>query len=126
MMWKNCKLSLSIIKEGTKESVFSSWGDETMAHLPVKSDGRTVMTSDFVTVVDGIVRYNDEVWETLKDDPAIEEEIKDVGDARARQAGVILDTVNDGYYRTASCIPDFEKVFKNCLLWREFAVPLLT
>ena len=97
-----------------------------MAHLPVKSDGRTVMTSDFVTVVDGIVRYNDEVWETLKDDPATEDEIKGVGDERARRAGVILDTANDGYYRTASCIPDFEKVFKNCLVWREFAVTLLT
>ena len=98
MMWKSCKLSLSVIKEGAKESVFSSWGDETMALLPIKSDGRTVMTADFVIIVDGIARNNEEVWETLKDDPDIQDEIKDVWDEMTRRAGVILETANDGNY----------------------------
>ena len=84
-----------------------------MAFLPVKTDGRTVMTSDFVTVLDGIVRYNDEAWERVKHDPAIQQEIKTVGEERARRAGVILDTNKDGYYTKERCIPDFKKVIKS-------------
>ena len=68
------------------------------------------MTSDFVTVVDGIVRYNDKAWEIIKNDPAVQQKIMEVGEERARRAGVILDTSTDGYYTTATCIPDFEKV----------------
>ena len=91
-------------------SYFRAWGDETMAQLPVKGDGRTVMTSDFVTVIDGIVKYNDAVWDNIKDDPPVKLETEKVGEERARRAGVILDTSKDGYYTTDLCIPDFEKV----------------
>ena len=81
-----------------------------MNFLPVKGEGRTVMTSDFVNVLDGIVRYSDKAWEAIKNDPIVAEEIKLVGEERARRAGVILDVSKDGYYTTEKCIPDFVKV----------------
>ena len=81
-----------------------------MAFLPVKGDGRTVMTCDFATILDGIVEYNDDAWDNIKDDPSVKMEIEKVGEARARRAGVILDTSKDGYYTRDLCIPDFEKV----------------
>ena len=81
-----------------------------MNFLPVKGDGRTVMTSDFVTVVDGILRYNDTTWESVKEDPDIAEQIRILGEERVRRAGIILDVGSDGYYNTEKCIPDFVKV----------------
>ena len=83
-----------------------------MSFLPVKGDGRTVMTSDFVTILDGIVRYNDDAWENIKNNEDVKEEIDRIGEERARRAGVILDTGTDGYYTADRCIPDFVKVYQ--------------
>ena len=87
-----------------------------MNFLPVKGDGRTVMTSDFVTVVDGILRYNDRAWENIRNDPDTAALVKELGEERARSAGVILDSASDGYYTAEKCIPDFVMV---CVLWFE-------
>jgi hypothetical protein len=38
-----------------------------MNYPPPKSQGRTVMTSDFVTLYDGILGYNQEEWDKVKD-----------------------------------------------------------
>ena len=81
-----------------------------MNYLPVKSAGRTVMTSDFVTVFDGFVRYSDEVWEKIKNREDVQLEIKKKGDERSRRAGCILDVSADGYYNGPKCVADFEKV----------------
>ena len=68
------------------------------------------MTSDFVTVLDGIVRYNDDIWEELKETEEVKAEIKKKGKERARMAGCILDVSADGYYNSEKCTADFEKV----------------
>ena len=81
-----------------------------MNFLPVKGDGRTVMTSDFVTVLDGILRYNDKAWDTIKTEPDVIAEIEKIGEERARRAGLILDVSKDGYYTAEKCVPDFIKV----------------
>ena len=81
-----------------------------MSFLPVKSDGRTVMTCDFATILDGILRFSDEAWERAKKDPAIVAQIEQLGEERARRAGAVLDVTNDGYYTNEKCIPDFLKV----------------
>ena len=91
--------------------MFRYWGDESMNFLPVKSDGRTAMTSDFVTVLDGILRYNDRTWETLKNEDDVKADIKRLGEERARRAGVILDVSSDGYYNSEKCTADFVKVY---------------
>ena len=77
-----------------------------MNFLPVKGDGRTVMTSDFVTVVDG----NDRAWENIRNDPDTAALVKELGEERVHRAGVILDTASDGYYTAEKCIPDFVMV----------------
>ena len=78
-----------------------------MNFLPAKSEGRTVMTSDFVTVLDGILRFNDDTWkdEKLRDDMI--DKIDQLGEERARRAGAVLDVSKDGYYTSEKCIPDF-------------------
>ena len=81
-----------------------------MNFLPVKSDGRTAMTSDFVTILDGILTYNDEAWDALKDSEIVKNDIEMLGEDRARRAGVILDVSSDGYYNSEKCIQDFVKV----------------
>ena len=81
-----------------------------MNYLPVKSDGRTVMTSDFVTVLDGPLRYNDEAWEIVKQQDDIKQKINKLGEERARRAGAILDVSTDGYYNSLKCIEDFLQV----------------
>ena len=68
------------------------------------------MTSDFVEVKNGFVRYDDEAWATKKEEPAVQDLIEKIGEERTRRAGSILDTGTDGYYTTAACIPDFLKV----------------
>ena len=78
--------------------------------LPVKSQGRTAMTSDFVTILDGPLRYSDAVWEDLKESEDVKEEIKNYGEERVRRAGVILDVATDGYYNSELCLKDFLKV----------------
>ena len=71
------------------------WADPTMNCLPVKSQGRTAMTSDFVTILDGPLRYTDEVWEEIKEKEEVQEEIRRYGEDRARKAGVILDVATE-------------------------------
>ena len=84
-----------------------------MGFLPVKSDGRTVMSSDFVTVLGGILRYSDDAWEAAQEDPEVAAQIKELGEERARRAGAVLDVSSDGYYTSEKCRKDFNKV---CLL----------
>ena len=55
-----------------------------MNFLPAKSEGRTVMTSDFVNVLDGILRFNDDTW---KDEKLRDNMIDQLGEERARRAG---------------------------------------
>ena len=86
------------------------WADESMNNLPVKSQGRTVLTSDFVTIVDGVLRFNDLVWERKKNDLDIKLEIAQKVEERAKRAGTILDVSSDGYYNSTKCVYDFEKV----------------
>ena len=81
---------------------------------PNKSQGRSVMTSDFVESLGGVVRYHDEVWDEIKEDEDIKKEIFKHGEERARRAGAILDTSRDGYYTTEKAIPDFVKVRIYC------------
>ena len=80
---------------------------------PHKSQGRTVMTSDFIDVVDGFLEYDDEAWSEVKNLEEMKEEIASVGEARARRAGSILDVSKDGYYNTEICVTDFRKVGTN-------------
>ena len=80
---------------------------------PHKSQGRTVMTSDYVDVVHGVLRYNDEAWEIVKQEEEVKAEITRDGEERARRAGVILDISKDGYFTAEKCIPDFKKVRAN-------------
>ena len=68
------------------------------------------MTSDMVSVCDGVVRYNDEAWEVVKQQEEVKAEIKKKGEERTRRAGSILDITVDGYYNGAKCVADFEKV----------------
>ena len=83
------------------------WADHTMNVLPTKSMGRTVMTSDFVSIKDGFLRYNDEVWEEVKNSEDVRDEIIRVGEERARRAGSILDVTVDGYYNSDRyCVSD--------------------
>ena len=72
--------------------------------------GRTVMTSDFVTLLDGPLSYNDSAWDLLKEKAEVKNEIKKQGEDRTRRAGVILDVSTDGYYNSEKCVKDFEKV----------------
>ena len=87
------------------------WADGSMNFPPPKSQGRTVMTSDFCTILDGFLDYNDEEWDKIKDTPEVKSEIGAVGERRARRSGCVLDVSSQGYYNTERCIPDFEKVF---------------
>jgi hypothetical protein len=82
-----------------------------MNYPPHKSQGRTVMTSDYVDVLHGVLRYDDEAWERVKKDDDIQNEINKVGEERARRAGTILDISQDGYFNVEKCIPDFKKVW---------------
>ena len=68
------------------------------------------MTTDFVTVLDGFVRYNDVTWNELKKEESVKDEIKRRGEERTRRAGSILDVSSDGYYNSQKCVADFEKV----------------
>ena len=67
------------------------------------------MTADFVTILDGPLEYSDEVWAVLKETEEVKEEIKKIGEKRARRAGTILDVAVDGYYNAAKCREDFMK-----------------
>ena len=81
-----------------------------MNYPPPKSQGRTDMTSDFVTLYDGILGYNQEEWDKVKDTEEVKDEIKAVGERKARRAGCVLDVSSQGYYNVDKFVPDFEKV----------------
>ena len=68
------------------------------------------MTSDYVDVLHGVLRYSDEAWESVKKEEDVKNEIALVGEERARRAGVLLDISKDGYFTVEKCIPDFKKV----------------
>ena len=74
------------------------------------------MTSDFVNVLDGFVRYKDDVWEELKQEDDVKADIKKMGEECARRAGSILDVSTDGYYNARKCTTDFEKVSRILLV----------
>ena len=81
------------------------------------------MSSDFVTVLDGVLAYNDEAWEMKKKLPEVKAEIDRLGEFRARKAGAILLTSQDGYYNHDRCIKDFEKAIgKMHLKYNNFSV----
>ena len=77
---------------------------------PHKSQGRTVMTSDFIDVMGGFLEYTEDSWNKIKTSSETVEEIACYGEGRAKRAGVILDVNKDGYYNTETCIKDFKKV----------------
>ena len=87
-----------------------NWGDGNMNYPPAKSQGRTVMTADFATILDGFLQFNDAEWDAIKDTPEVKDEIKQIGERRARRVGSVLDVSSQGYYNTERCLPDFEKV----------------
>ena len=68
------------------------------------------MTSDYIDVINGSVRYNDEAWELVKEDEDVKAEIAKFGEERARKAGILLDVTRDGYFTREKCVPDFKKV----------------
>ena len=85
------------------------WTDGTDNRPPPKSGGVNIMSSDFVTITDGILAYNDEAWALKKEDPIVKAEIAQIGEYRARKAGEIMNTSRDGYYDHDKCIKDFRK-----------------
>ena len=66
------------------------------------------MTSDFLGK-DGILMWNDESWDQVKNDPQVKAEIADRGEFQARKAGAILDIASDRWYVSERCRKDFEK-----------------
>ena len=42
------------------------WDNGDLNFPPAKSQGRTVMTSDFIDPIGGFVQYNDEIWDQMK------------------------------------------------------------
>ena len=89
---------------------YSHWADESMNYTPHKSQERTVMTSDYVDVVHGVLRYSDEAWEEVKQTEEVKAEIATFGEERARKAGVVLEPGKDCYFTADKCVPDFKKV----------------
>ena len=95
-----------------KFSKFRAWADDSMNFPPNKSQGRTVMTSDYIDPVNGVLCYSDEAWEIVKEEEDVKTEIANVGEERARKAGVLLDISKDGDFTQQLCVPDFKKVRK--------------
>ena len=93
------------------------WDDGNMNFPPSKSQGRTVMTSDFVEPIGGFLEYSEEVWSDMINSEDVQNQILASGggrkgECRARRAGKILDVRVDGYYDSSSCTPDFVKAVK--------------
>ena len=42
------------------------WDNGDLNVPPAKSDGRTVMTSDFIDPIGGFMQYDDSIWSNLK------------------------------------------------------------
>ena len=51
---------------------------------PPKSQGHRVMTSDFVTILDGFLPFKDDVWSSLKKMPEFKEQISKIGERRGK------------------------------------------
>ena len=90
------------------------WGDGTDNFPPPKGAGVTVMTSDFFSEKDGIVAYDDPVWEVVKRQPEIAAAIaKDPNKEWVlRRAGSVLNVSSDGYYERNRFLADVEKTLK--------------
>ena len=87
-----------------------------MNNLPQKSQGRTVMSADIFNILDGELKYSDEVWELLKNTDDVKLDIAQNGEFQARRAGVVLDITKDGYYNSTLCLKDFEKVSTSTMM----------
>ena len=90
------------------------WDNGELNFPPSKSQGRTVMTADFLEPISGFLEYKDDVWSELKNTEKVQQEIRELGggekgECRARRAGSILDVSSDGYYNTNRCKEDFLK-----------------
>ena len=95
------------------------WDNGELNFPPSKSQGRTVMTSDFLEPIGGFLEYNDDIWAEMKSTDEVQQEIRDLGggekgECRARRAGSILDVTSDGYYNAKLCKEDFVKAVKIC------------
>ena len=105
-----------------------AWRDDTMNLLPSKCDGRTVMTADCVTVLDGLLRYvisdacnyfkqfcqllryDSQAWEEIKSEKEVLAVIRRDGEERARRVGSVLDVSTSGYYNNSLFLKDIKKV----------------
>ncbi|KAF4695818.1 hypothetical protein FOZ60_003414 [Perkinsus olseni] len=68
------------------------WSDKSFSKLPTKSQGRTIMTSDFLSEVYGFIKYS-------ACDPLVPGE----------RTGSVLDVSADGYYNSERCQVDFQE-----------------
>ena len=56
------------------------WGDNTMNFLPPKSQGMSIMSSDFITPLDdGYLHYNESAWNEIKKSPETKKLIAERG-----------------------------------------------
>ena len=84
------------------------WDDGTSNYPPPKSQGSTVMTSDFFSEKDGLVAYSDAAWEIKKREPEIAAEIRKEPrrEITLRRAGAVLNVSTDGYYERQRFLAD--------------------
>ena len=80
------------------------WGTETMNFPAPKSQGVRLMSSDFITLLDGYLMYNEDAWDRVIDTEEIQERIKERGEFQAQIAGRIL---KNEWYNTESLTEDF-------------------
>ena len=87
------------------------WDNGTGNFPPPKSNGSTVMTSDFFTEEGGNLAYDDATWEIEKRKPEIAEALaKDpTKEWVLRRAGSVLNVSVDGYYNQIRFLADVEK-----------------
>ncbi|KAF4648088.1 hypothetical protein FOL46_003355, partial [Perkinsus olseni] len=71
------------------------WSDGTNTVLPKKSQGRTIMTSDFLSEVFGFVKFSDQD-----------------SHSPGKRVGSLLDVSRDGYYNSDRCLEDFDECSK--------------
>ena len=67
------------------------------------------MSSDFVSVLDGMLSYNDEVWDEIKNEEPHKKAEEELGEFKARYAGRLMKHSKDGYYNNKVCLQDFKK-----------------
>ncbi|KAF4680911.1 hypothetical protein FOZ60_012833 [Perkinsus olseni] len=68
------------------------WSDGTNTVLPKKSQGRTIMTSDFLSEVFGFIKFSDHD-----------------SHSPGKRVGSLLDVSRDGYYNSDRCLEDFNE-----------------